>query len=168
MSSVSSGSSLYSDGLTTCASTRAKSEPKVRREAGLFTVVGLSHAEDVANRATRGIADHHEAACQQTEAEDAAFAIVLACVLNLDRHALKDRFGVLEVQAPFGQCPFAFCGIVGDAHNIIVFTKTVCGNTLAFGVSGLQIQSRLAIANSRTSTDNQACWSSDVEIVQGL
>jgi hypothetical protein len=69
---------LYSDGLTKCPSTRARSEPKVRREAGLLTVISLSHAENVANRTTRGVADHDKPANQQTE----------------------DDLGVLEVQAP--------------------------------------------------------------------
>jgi len=87
---VSSGSSLYSAGLMTCASTRAKLEPKVRREAGLLTIVGLSHAEDVANRATRGVADNYQPAFEQAEAEDSAFTVFLARVFDLKREPLKD------------------------------------------------------------------------------
>ena len=64
ISSVSSGSTLYSAGLMRCESTRARSDPEVRREAGLLTVVGLSHAEDVAHRATRGVADDYQPACK--------------------------------------------------------------------------------------------------------
>ena len=116
ISSVSSGSSLYSAGLMTCASTRAKSEPKVRREAGLLTVVGLSHAEDVAHRATRGVADYDEPASEQAKAQDAAFTIVLARIFHLDSEALKDFDSVLEVQSALAQRLVAFGRIVGDAH----------------------------------------------------
>jgi len=124
ISSVSSGSSLYSTGLTTCASTRARSEPKVRREAGLLTFVCLSHAEDVANRATRGVADHYEPAAEQTKAEDSVFTIVLALVLDLDRDAVEDSIGVLEVQTPLSQRALALGRIVCYAHVVIVSTRT--------------------------------------------
>ena len=55
MSSVSSGSSSYSARTMRCASTREKSDFEVRRETGLFTGVGLTHAENVANRTTRRV-----------------------------------------------------------------------------------------------------------------
>jgi hypothetical protein len=42
-----------------CASTRARSDFEVRGEAGLLTFIGLSHTEDVANLATRGVPNHH-------------------------------------------------------------------------------------------------------------
>ncbi len=61
MSSVSSGSSLYSWGLTTCEATLVRSEPKVRGEAGLLTVIGLSHAEDVSDSATGRVAHNDQA-----------------------------------------------------------------------------------------------------------
>ena len=123
ISSVSSGSSLYSDGLMTCLSTRARSEPEVRRETGLLTIVCLSHAEDVASRATRGIADYHEPAGQQPEAQDSAFTIVPARILDFDRQALEDNDGVLEIQAPLCERLLALGGIVGYAHRVIVYTK---------------------------------------------
>jgi hypothetical protein len=130
MLSVSSGSFRYSDGLMTCASTRARSEPKVRREAVLLTVVGLSHAEDVANRATRGVADDYEPASEQTEAEDSAFTVVFAHVFDLDGHALEDRFGVREVQASFGQRPFSLGRVERNAHTVSVSTITARCNRL--------------------------------------
>jgi hypothetical protein len=39
--------------LIECASTRARSDPKERRDAGFFAVIGFPHAEYIANRATR-------------------------------------------------------------------------------------------------------------------
>ena len=51
ISSVSSGSSLYSGARIVWASIRARSDFKVCREAGFFTIVGLSHAENVAHEA---------------------------------------------------------------------------------------------------------------------
>ncbi len=53
------------------ASTRERSDFKVRREARLFTVIGLPHAEDVADRATRGVADDDHTAAERAVAEDA-------------------------------------------------------------------------------------------------
>lgn len=47
ISSVSAGRSLYSDAFTTCASTRARSESKVRRETGFLTVTGDARAKSM-------------------------------------------------------------------------------------------------------------------------
>jgi hypothetical protein len=87
ISSVSSGSSLYSERRMRCASTRFRSEPKVRREAVLLTSIGLSHAEDVAIRATRGVADDDQASFKLALAEHPNLAIVLARALDLDGQA---------------------------------------------------------------------------------
>ena len=89
ISSVSSGSSLYSTGLTTCASTRERSEPKVRGEACLFTIICLSHTKNVAHRATRGVANHHHTSGKQAVADDRLFTIVLARIFNLNCQAFK-------------------------------------------------------------------------------
>lgn len=93
ISSVSSGSSPYSAGWMAWASSRSRSEPKVRREVALLTFIGLSHAEDVAGRATRGVSDHHQPARQQPEAQDAALTIVFAKVLDLDGQPSKHLSG---------------------------------------------------------------------------
>lgn len=126
MASVSSGSSLYSCGLILCASTRDRSDPEVRREAGLLTIVGLSHAEDMALRATRGVPHNHHSAFQLAEADDATFTVLLANILDLDRHALEDKSCVLEVQATIIKRLLAFGRIVGDSHPNIVYTLTTC------------------------------------------
>jgi hypothetical protein len=55
---VSAGSSLYSCDLIAWASTLARSDFKVRREERFFTIIGLSHAEDMASGTSRRIADH--------------------------------------------------------------------------------------------------------------
>jgi hypothetical protein len=81
----------------TWALTRARSEPKVRCETGLLTIVCLSHAEDVANRATWGVANHYQPARKQAEAENSAFTIVFAFVFDFNRHAPEYRLGVFEV-----------------------------------------------------------------------
>ena len=83
-----------------CASTLARSDFKVRRETGFFTVVCLSHAGYVARCAPRGVANYDETAGQQAVANDAAFAVVLARVFDLDRGALEDNVCVLKVQPP--------------------------------------------------------------------
>ena len=81
-SSVSSGSSLYSCGRMECASTLGRSDFKVRRETGFLTMVGLSHAENVARSTSRRIADHHQAAREQAVTDDAGFAICLRVSSN--------------------------------------------------------------------------------------
>ena len=113
MSSVSAGSSLYSCGLITCASERARLEPKVRREAFLFTIVGLSHAEDVANRATRRVAHYDHATFEGAKTDDPPFTVVFALVFHLDGDAIEDQESVLEVEATFFKCLLSFRRIVG-------------------------------------------------------
>ena len=90
ISSVSSGSSVYSSGLIVCASTRAKSDFKARRDTGLFAFIGFPHAENMAIRATRGIAHHNHPPRQQAVANDARFVVVLAGIFNLKRDTRKD------------------------------------------------------------------------------
>ena len=107
ISSVISGSSSYSSGSMTCASTRLRSEPKVRREAGLLTIVGLSHAEDVTHRATRGVADDHQAVPQHSKAEDPGLPVVPPLVFDLGGQSIEDQCGILEVKSAVGQSPLA-------------------------------------------------------------
>ena len=110
ISSESSGSNLYSAGLMRCASTRARSDFEVGREAGLLTVIGLSHAEDVANRATRGVADDHHTALEHAVADDASFSVILAPVFDFNGNAFEDEQAVVKVNAALGQrsCPLAW------------------------------------------------------------
>jgi hypothetical protein len=61
ISEVSCGSSRYSRAPTTCASTRARSDLKVWREAFFFTVIGFSHAENVAGRAALDVSNNDQA-----------------------------------------------------------------------------------------------------------
>src|SRR5271170_3650208 len=91
MSDVSCGSSRYSLALITWASTRARSDFKVRREAFLEMVV----------------------------TDDAGFAIVFARVLNLHSNAGKDNRGVCEIEAPFRQGLSALGRIEGKAHRLL-------------------------------------------------
>ena len=98
MPSVSSGSSLYSTGFTTCASARARSEPKVRGEACLFTIVCLSHAKNMAHLATRGVANNHQTTCKQAVKDDPLFTIVPAGIFNLDSQAIKHGHSIVKVQ----------------------------------------------------------------------
>src|SRR5687768_12389073 len=65
ISSVSSGSSSYSPFLILCASTRARSDFKERRDAVLLSFIRFPHTEDVTVRATRRVADDHHASGKQ-------------------------------------------------------------------------------------------------------
>ena len=126
IASVSSDSSLYSCGLILCASTRGRSDPEVRRDAGLFTIVGLSHAEDMALRATRGVADHDHPAFQLAEADDPPLTAFLANILDFDCHAPEYKGCILEILATLIKRLLAFGRIVGHSHLHSVYTLTAC------------------------------------------
>jgi hypothetical protein len=61
-------------------------------------------------RATRCVADYHHAASQKAVADDSYFTIVLACGLDLKRHAGEDDRCVFEVQSALFQRPERFSG----------------------------------------------------------
>lgn len=58
----------------TCALTRAMSEPKERGDARLLAVIGFPHAEDMAIRATRRVANHYQTLAEEAEADEAPLA----------------------------------------------------------------------------------------------
>ena len=124
IAAVSSGSSLYSGARIAWASTLARSDFKVRREAGFFTIVGLSHAENVAIRATRGIADHDDASSEQAVANNPAFTIFPAQVLEFDGRTFEHQGGIVEVQPSLRKRSFALGRIEDNSHGVIVATIT--------------------------------------------
>ena len=103
MSSVSSGSSSYSSGWMTCAATRTRSEPKERCDTRLLAVIGFPHAENVAIRATRGLADDDHSIVEHGKANHPPLTMVLAYILGLEVRAGEDCLGIFEVQASVGQ-----------------------------------------------------------------
>src|SRR5437899_2257015 len=117
--SVSSGSSLYSCGRIECVSTLARSDFKVRRKTGFLTMVGLSHAENMARSASRRIADHHQAARNQAVTDDAGLAVMFARVFELDSRAFENNSCIFEVQTAFGKRLRPLDGIEGDAHGLL-------------------------------------------------
>ena len=119
MASVSSGSSRYSEGLTLCASTRLRSDFKVRADAGLLAFIGFSHAEDVADCSSGRVADHDQATGEIAEADHACLAIVLAGVLDLEGEACKDQRCVLEIEATLIERLLSFGRIVADTHALL-------------------------------------------------
>jgi hypothetical protein len=101
------------------ASTRDRLEPKVRREADLLTEICLSHAENVAYRATRGVANDYQAAFDLAEADDSLLAIVFARVLNFNSQPSENSGRVLEVEATIPQGSITLVRIVGDRHRLL-------------------------------------------------
>ena len=162
--SVSSGSSLYSAGLTRCASTRARSDFEVRREASLLTIICLSHAEDVANRATRGIANDNRTTFEHAVADDASLAIVFARVFDLYCHAFEYEQRVFEVKAPFRQCPGSLRRVVSNSHGVIVYTLTwrLAGH---FSASRVVSRSRVSLPLSRRSSGSLGTPSSSTAAI---
>src|SRR5258706_13675633 len=102
-----------------CASTLARSDFKVRRETGFFTIVCLSHAEYVASCASGGVADNDETSGQQAITNDATLTVVPAQILNLDRNAIEDNGGVFEIQPAISQSARTLDRVEGDAHWLL-------------------------------------------------
>ena len=115
----SSGSSLYSCGRIACASTRPRSDFKVRRETGLFTIIRLSHAEYVAHSTTRCVADYDEAPSELAVADDSRLAVVPSRIFDLDGGAFEYHRRVLEVESAIGKSLGALRWIVGDTHQLL-------------------------------------------------
>src|SRR5690606_27079524 len=119
MASVSSGSSLYSPGLTLCESTRLRSDFKVRADTGLLAFIGFSHAENVADCFPWRVADHDEATGQIAEADHARLAIVPAIVLDLEGEAGEDLRRILEVEAALIKRLLSLGRVIADAHALL-------------------------------------------------
>src|SRR5687768_15341932 len=97
ISSVSSGSSLYSWRWITWASTRRRSEPKLRRDARFLAVICFPHAKHVAIRATRGVANNDDPATEHAKADDSSLAILPSVVLDFECGPGEDNLGVPEI-----------------------------------------------------------------------
>ena len=103
----------------TCASTRARSEPEERRDARFLAVISFPHAEDVAIRATRGVANHNDPTVKDTEADDSRFAVVPTDILDLERGAAKNKWRIVKVQTAFCKGGCSFPRIKGDCHRLL-------------------------------------------------
>src|SRR5574337_806998 len=124
ISSINSGSSSYSFGWMTCAATRAGSEPNERRKARLLSVIDRPHAEHVAIRATRGVADDDHAIAEHAEADDPCLAVVLTLVLDLECRPVEHQLGSLEIESAAGERGTALPWIVRDGNAVSVATST--------------------------------------------
>ena len=67
-----------------CVATLARSDPKEGGDERLLAVIGFPHAEHMAIRATRCVANHHHPIPEHAEAEDASFSVVLARIVRLE------------------------------------------------------------------------------------
>jgi hypothetical protein len=97
----------------------AKSDFKVRREAGFFTIVSLSHAEYVARGASLGIADYDEAPEEKTVANDPGLAVFPARVFHLNRGPFEDECGIFEVEATIIERARTLRRIERHAHKLL-------------------------------------------------
>lgn len=119
-SSVSSGSSSYSRRAIRCWSSLRRLDFKEGGEAGFFTLVGLSHAEDVAGGTSDGVADHDQSAHQYPKTNDPLLTVRKPQIFQLHSDALKDDCGILEIQTPLVQRTVTLCWIVGDTHLLYI------------------------------------------------
>jgi hypothetical protein len=90
----------------------------------LLTIICLSHAEDVANRATRRVPHDNHSTLQQAETDHPDFTVVLAPVFDLDGEAFEDKQGVLKIKAALMESLLSPRGIKGQAHLDSVSTET--------------------------------------------
>jgi hypothetical protein len=136
MSSVNSGSSLYSCRRMTWASTRLRSEPKERRDARFLAVICFPHTENVAIRATRRVANDDDPSAQHTKTDDSRFAVVPAPVFDLESRPGKNQFGVFEIETTIGKGGCSFPWIESDYHRLLYLqqpklaTSYFCGHCL--------------------------------------
>ena len=100
----------------TCASTRFMSEPEVGRETGLLTIIGLSHAEDMARCATLRVPNDDKTTIQAAVADDPSLAIVLPRVLDLYSDPVEHECGIRKVKAAVSKGSVSLGLIKGDAH----------------------------------------------------
>jgi hypothetical protein len=78
------------------------SEPKERGDARLLAVIGFPHAEDMAIRATRGVANHYQSLAEEAEADEAPLAVLLANVFDLKIRAGEDHRGIFKIKSALG------------------------------------------------------------------
>jgi hypothetical protein len=85
----------------------------------LLTGIGLPHTEDVANRATRRVADDHYSTHRRAVANDSPLTVVPARVFDLDRHACEHKTGIFEVEPAIGKRFVSLGRVLGDTHGLL-------------------------------------------------
>ena len=103
----------------TCESIRLRSERKVVRKAGLLKIVCLSHAEDVAIRATRCIPNDYDATLEKSEADYSHFTVFFTLVWNLNGDALENYCSIFKVQSTFNKGLVTLSWIVKNSRGLL-------------------------------------------------
>jgi hypothetical protein len=117
--SVSSGSSSYSVAFTTCASTRAKSDFKERRDAALFAFIGFHHTKYMATCASRRRAHNNHPAFQIATTNYAGFAVVFARVFIFQSDSGENLRRVPKIQPAICEGLGALRWVEGDSHELL-------------------------------------------------
>jgi hypothetical protein len=115
ISSVSSGSSLLA-------------LLEVRRVPADFPFIASPHRKYVACSAAGRIGDHDHPTIEKADAQDAFLAVVVAVVFHFQREAIKDIRSSLEIESALFQSSSAFCWVIGDTHDITVYTLMSISN----------------------------------------
>lgn len=92
-------------------------------------MIGLSHAEHVAIRATRRVPNDYQSIFQASVADDSTFAVVLARVFDLDCQPFEDEHGIFKVKTALDERLLSLGWIVAQAHPDSVSTTTIRGKT---------------------------------------
>jgi hypothetical protein len=115
----------------------------------LLAVIGFPHAENVAVRATRCVADDNHTIPEHPKAEESLLAVVFADVFSLEVRRLKYERRILEVELSFGKCLRSLRRIVGDGHLVSVSTSTPTQKTrviVTLRLNGARKEAKLTLA----------------------
>jgi hypothetical protein len=85
----------------------------------LLTIICLSHAEDVAIRATRGISNDYYATLEKSEADYSHFTVFFALVWNFNGDALENYCSIFKIKSTFDKGLITFSWIVKNLHKLL-------------------------------------------------
>ena len=92
----------------------------------MLTIVCLSHAEDVAIRATRSISNDHNATLEKSEADYSHLAVFFTIVRDLNGEASENYCGIVKVQSTFGEGLLTFSRIVKNFNSQAPSWRLLC------------------------------------------
>ena len=127
----------------------------------MLTIIGLSHAEHVADRATRRVSDDNHPVLQAAVADDSTFTVVHARVFDLYGRSFKHDQSIFEVKAALSESLLSLGWIERQAHLVSVSTKTIRGNviveTVALSLRQACLTSAEVVAQVGTRRNGRRC-----------
>jgi hypothetical protein len=85
----------------------------------LLTIACLSHAEDVAIRATQCIPNDYDATLEKSKADYSHFTVFFTLVWNLNGDALENHRRIFKIKAAFNKGLVTFYWIVKNPRGLL-------------------------------------------------